>query len=339
MFGDPAVNGRDEEPEPQPFCFAGLSLGSAKEEVEKQFVFTQYVDNEGAACTSGSIELMIEGVQIMAFLSFERQRGLQVIDGGFPSTHFAGLRAGFIRRFDAPDDSALVEPGVRILPAGTDEQNAWDPTIPVNSLLWYKCGAFVSLQDRHNGFNFGHLRVATYRYMKKSGGNWKMSGRARQALVSAREIVIPPLDWAQEPCAFEGLKFGMSLDEVTGMIELRERIALDYINTAYEVRLNIDSIEAVGRLDFHADRLVMVSGEFNIADWGSFKEIFVRRYGVPHYHQEAHLEDGCLLEEFYWSSDRITVGLSGVPRREGSASFHLGPSSDTHTQHLKRQHQ
>jgi len=65
----------------------------------------------------------------------------------------------------------------------------------------------------------------------------------------------------------------------------------------------------------------------------------MKRYGVPHYYQETHLEDGCLFEEFYWSSDWITVGLTGVPRRGGTGGFHLGPSSDTHTRHLKRQHQ
>jgi hypothetical protein len=338
MFGGPAVTGSDDELKHQPFCFAGLRLGSAKEEVEKQFVFRNYLDNEGAAFTAGSTELLIENVQILASLSFERQRGLQVIDGGFQSIHFADLRADFIRLFGAPDDSALVEPSVSIFPAGFDRQKDWDPAIPVNSLLWYNSRAFISLQDRHNGFCYGHLRVASYRYMNKSQGIWKMAVRARQALVSAGEIVIPPLDWAQEPCGFEGLMFGISLEEAAKTIDLGERIALDYINTAYKVRLNIDSIDAVGRLDFHADRLIMMSGEFDIAGWEPFKGIFMKRYGVPHYHEETRLKDGCLFEEFYWSSDWITVGLKGVPRRGGTGSFHLGPSSDAHTQHLKRQH-
>jgi hypothetical protein len=43
------------------------------------------------------------------------------------------------------------------------------------------------------------------------------------------------------------------------------------------VRLNIDSIDAIVRLDFHADRLVQLSLEFDMADWEPFKAIFIKR--------------------------------------------------------------
>jgi hypothetical protein len=83
-------------------------------------------------------DLIFENVRITASLTFEREHGLQVINGGFQATHFADLRVGFIRVFGTPHDSALVEPSVTIFPTGTDRQNHdWNPTIPANSLLWY----------------------------------------------------------------------------------------------------------------------------------------------------------------------------------------------------------
>jgi hypothetical protein len=280
--------------------------------------------------------VIFESVQITASLTFAREHGLQVINGGFQAIHFADLRVGLIR-VGAPHESALVEPSVTVFPTGTHLQSFdSDDAIPVNSLLWYNRWEFISLQDRTQGLSVGHLRVATCRYMKKHGGVWKMSYRARQALVSAGEIAIPPDAWPQEPNAFDRLKFGMSMEEAAGVIGLGECISFYVLGATFKVRLNIDTIDVVGRLDFCSDRLVGVSGEFDMAGWETVKAIFVGRYGSPHDRQKDRLSDGCPVEEFYWSSDWIEVGLRGLLGRGENGRFHLGPSSD---RHLRRQHQ
>jgi hypothetical protein len=164
--------------------------------------------------------------------------------------------------------------------------------------------------------------------MKNLGGVWKMGRRARQALVSAGEIAIPPDAWPQEPDGFDGLKFGMSPGEVAGIIELGERISLDHLNVAFQVRLNIGSLGVAGRLDFHSDQLIMVSGEFDIAGWDSVRSNFMERYGIAH-RQKKSLSDGRPFEELSWSSDWLEIGLQGSLGLGETGRFHFGPSSKT----------
>lgn len=324
----------DAYQDPDTFC--GLRLGSTKEDVEKVVRFTNYLDIEGARFTAGSTTLAFGGGPVAVSLNFERGHGLQAIHGGFSQLHYPMLKDTFLDVLGEPDELAIVEPSVVIVPAGMDFNEGFDPTIPVDSLLWYKKNNFVSLQNRTTGRAFAHLRVATYRYMKSCGA-WMMGERARHALVAAGELSVPPPDWLQEPQQFESLKFGMTMAEAEQVIDFGERFQAGLNSTAVRVPLVVSSVAAVGRLDFHADRLISLSGEFDIPGWLAIKAIFVERYGSPHYFLEKARTEWGRFEELYWISDWIQIGLTGSPDGLGVGRFHLAPSSHTFADYLQTQ--
>jgi hypothetical protein len=171
--------------------------------------------------------------------------------------------------------------------------------------------------------------------MLELGGMWKMSERARQALVSAGEISSPGDEWPEEPDEFNGLRFGMSEGAAARVVELGECIQKIGPMLAVKARLKLGHLDVAGRLDFHADRLVHISGEFDIACWEFVKSEFVLRYGAPHHLSSKISPQWGLFEELSWSGGRIAIGLSGFPSGARAGCFYLDASCDVYTQYLK----
>ena len=345
QMADPSAGEWPQEPD----GFYNIKFGSTKEEAEKVVTFERYGitrDNWGLTPedpypTLGVAHFNVGGVRISASLIFHPARGLQCIQGTFPTDQFEAVQSAFLKLYGKPHEVPpppkawrFPEEHLKNLPPEerTRLESQYTSLESYNRTkvesLWYSANAYVSLLDRDYEQTNGHFLVASYLYMKHHGG-YQMVEIARKKMPCTCDEYTPPGGWTQEPDDFNGLKLDMTKAEAERHVTLGKCTVTTFEAPGFPARdhvgcettLNVGGLALPGEVLFIEDRLINLGGKFNRSQWDAVRTAFIDRYGRPHVDERQEIFEQGPSRRLEWQGDRVQISLSDFPDGTNFARF------------------